>query len=172
MMTNNEFSNFLRDGKWYDIEKYVSKQELTEEQQLMIVKQQDEVMLHEALARNPKLCHKAQLIIARRRDDSYAEARLNLAGNCCCYAGAQTWLAKDPDESVRHALAFNSRLCKKVAMFLLNDTSFEVLDALYENVPSEDWRNEIREALRNNKKFWRYHEAEEAAFAAEFAAKG
>lgn len=171
-MTNNEFARFLKDGKWDKLCSYISTEELSEEQQLMVLKQNDDISLQAELAKNRHVTPKAQLIIARRRDSEYDEARTNLANNYSCCEGAQVWLAKDPEEMVRRALAFNGKLCKKVAKKLLADESLEVLSSLYANLPLENWYEEIHENLEKNEKFMEYQKSEADEFFAAFAAEG
>ena len=161
-MNNTEFANFLRNAKWYDQARFVSHEELSEEQQKMVLKQNDDVSLHAELAKNPTLTPKVQVFIARLRDSDHTEARWNLADNNAICEKAQEWLAEDPDEVVRSVLAFNSSLSTKIARKIsLTEKSLEVLLGLSANIPKENWADEIHNTLKENKAFMRYLESME-----------
>ena len=149
-MNTIEFASFLNNAKWYDIERYVSTQEMPTWQQSMIFKHKDDLSLQAALAKNPHLCSEAQIAIAKRRNPDYDEARENLADNSTCCEAAQNLLVGDPDELVKCFLASNFNICERIAETLSKERSFNILSGLYinMNVPEK-----FKKTLRANKAF-------------------
>lgn len=148
-MEMKKFEMFLYQAPTAEIEQYVAKQPLSEEEQYAVWNL-DENCFIEAMALNPCLIPQLQLRIATNKD--YRFAWDNLAENLGICEKVQILFARKKDEVLRCTLSYNENICQKAASILCATADIHVLNGLTYNVKIREtpWGREIYEKIKND----------------------